>query len=438
MTNVAPNSAMNVEATTQNQRSRITLPEHFNPSLLRGVSSDIIISTSGKPRFHVDPEVWKILPKKAKKDFAWWCNIHFNLPPGEEFQKPTNPNNPNHPNHRPGPASRAVNSSRRTNATRSAPKDMKAVIQGIVADYNEKVVPHNLSMRQHANMADTKSPVPASTEPAGPLLSQANVADTKSAVAREDAAPSRIHAATSHQFKVPRTKPDTRASMQVIAASTKSAASTSTEPDAHASMQARAAGTRPAAFFSVEPDARASMQANAAGTESNTPALLETDSASVASGFSASDQSYVRSTDPALAWAYNPTNRFISRPISRPMEDEIRAGRGIWDHRLISEWVFSPDFDPKFECIFTFCRFECDTKADLISHLVCDHEGPPPTGMTDLELDGKSPVNAQHVVLNPGAIQRYFRDSVPRSAQAYIRWRFPHDLPPPKHAGGRS
>ncbi|KAG8167906.1 hypothetical protein KVR01_003595 [Diaporthe batatas] len=77
------------EATTYTQRSRITLPDYQDPRQMEGVSSDIVISASGKPRFRVDSSVWRRMSTKDKKEFSWRCNIYFGLRSGGEARQPT-------------------------------------------------------------------------------------------------------------------------------------------------------------------------------------------------------------------------------------------------------------------------------------------------------------------------------------------------------------
>lgn len=82
-------------------RSQRTLPDHRDPTKAEGVTSEIMTRDSGRQSYKIEPDVWKTMSGRARRNFTYNNNIKFDLPPGDPFPRPTNPGNPNHPDYNP-------------------------------------------------------------------------------------------------------------------------------------------------------------------------------------------------------------------------------------------------------------------------------------------------------------------------------------------------
>ncbi|KAK7702430.1 hypothetical protein SLS64_009722 [Diaporthe eres] len=105
-----PPSTLGGRALARGEQWQRTLADHHDPTKVEGVTSEIITRDSGRQSYKIEPDVWKTMSKKARRNFTYNNNIKFGLPPGPS-PRPTNPGNPNHPDYYPHSRASLVRSS---------------------------------------------------------------------------------------------------------------------------------------------------------------------------------------------------------------------------------------------------------------------------------------------------------------------------------------
>ncbi|KAH8754334.1 hypothetical protein F5883DRAFT_620866 [Diaporthe sp. PMI_573] len=144
----------NSETTAHNERNRVTLLRYNDPTKLSGVTSEVYTNKDGRPRFRVDPDVWRSMTRQERKQFLWGSNVKFSLPPGESAQEPANPGNPRHPEYRPTSIESQIRGSFKG---RPNPDAMCAAVKGLVDGMKNDQARRNAQARGQPTVVGTQA-----------------------------------------------------------------------------------------------------------------------------------------------------------------------------------------------------------------------------------------------------------------------------------------
>lgn len=296
-------------------RTQRILPDFRDPTKAEGVTSEIMTRGSGRPSYKIDPDVWKTMSRKAKREFTYSNNIKFDLPPGEPIQRPINPGNPNHPDYNPYSCASVLR------------RNLKA---GGVAGKAAKQRPIEFNLVPASRQAAF-----AGTRSAMPVPSQAIVAATRSAVSL----PGQAHVISSRSpSRLPGGAKKQLLDLLQSIRGDNNHVSHSTSASNQNNFQANVAGTEPSMAAPTNSTVSASNQPNVAGTESAACAPTE--------------------------------------PVASSTADETALGDAAWDPCLFPGWVGHPDFHThpvEYPCIFWSCAVKSTTPAELIAHILLSH-----------------------------------------------------------------